>query len=75
MAALEDMVRRNYEESSEWRTEAGKDIKEIKATVTGLTSLVDQAKGAKWLAGLLLTMMGMLSLAGLKTVFGWFYQR
>jgi hypothetical protein len=69
--SLDAKIDRNHADAQHWRNNTRQMLDTILKKLATFDSLVDQAKGARWLAGLIIAGVGVLATAGLKSVFEW----
>jgi len=69
------LIERNYQEAKQSNASLKTLIEGLDAKVQSILALFEQAKGARWLAGTLLTIAGSLALVGAKTVVDWLLAR
>jgi hypothetical protein len=68
---VNDTLTRNHAEAQHWRNNMRMTLEQVVKDNSAFRSVLDQAKGARWLAGLILTGMGGLALVGVKAVGEW----
>lgn len=72
---IDAKVDRNSAEATNWRMDLTTKVDALTKSVQLILDLLNQAKGARWLAGLLLSGVFALSVIGLKTLFEWFMMK
>lgn len=73
--ALKETVDRNHEEAMHWRRNLDMKVGSIVKNLEELNALLNQAKGVRWLAGLILTAVGAFVIVVLKELLTYFTHR
>lgn len=71
--AIKETVDRNHREAVEWRTKVAATLDKIELKLEGFDGLLNQAKGVRWLAGIILMGIGTLVVIGLKQIVTWLW--
>lgn len=77
--SLEETVQRNHQDALAWRAETTTKLEHIDTKldefIERVDGLLNQAKGARWLAGLVLGTIGFILAVGIKEIISWFLDR